>query len=779
MDSQRVKEWEARCIEEQAPACTAGCPLRLDVRGMLAKAKAGDFAGACAIYARFIPFPAILGRICDHPCEAVCRRAEAGGAIRIAALERACVENAYASIQRAPQPSRKPKRIAIAGAGLAGLTAAFDLAMKGHAVTVFEAGARPLERLHRDYGAVLPPPAIDADIASLTKLGVTIRRGERVAGDTSPSGLEALIAGYDAVLLALGPSPAPEFASTLRLTPAGHLEIDPATCATNHPKVFGGGLHGAPGKAYSPIGAASDGRRASASIDRLLQGASLTASRPAETGAASCLFVNTAAHAPVPPVEPAAPDANAGYNPSEAMAEAARCFPCRCMECVKACEYLKHYGSYPKRYVRDIYNNISIVMGNRKTNRQIDSCTLCGLCETICPNDLGMGEVCLEARRNMVDSGHMPASHHDFALRDMAHSRSDAAAFARHQPGHAASTMAFFPGCQLAASSPWHVESIYAHLGARIASGIGLMIDCCGAPAHWSGRRSLHEDVKAELRDKWESLGQPQIVTACSTCLKMLGEFHPEMNAISLWTVMAITGLPDGPKPQIPGPLAIHDPCTGRHAADVQRAVRSIAAGLGATVHELSGAELTTCCGFGGLASFANPEVTDKIVSRRIGESADDYLTYCAMCRDNFARHGKRSVHLLDLVFPAPDGNDPAARPDPGYSRRRDNRVRLKARILRELWGEKMSDPVPEIDLILSGDVRADMERKLILVEDIARAIARAEATGRKLTNKTTGHSIAAHRVGEFTCWAEYEVTPAGIVVHRAYGHRMQVEAKQ
>ncbi len=59
--------------------------------------KTGDFAAACAVYARVIPFPAILSRICDHPCEAACRRAEAGGAIRIAALERACVENAYAT----------------------------------------------------------------------------------------------------------------------------------------------------------------------------------------------------------------------------------------------------------------------------------------------------------------------------------------------------------------------------------------------------------------------------------------------------------------------------------------------------------------------------------------------------------------------------------------------------------------------------------------------------------------------------------------------------------
>ncbi len=774
MDGQRVKEWEARCIEEQPPACTTACPLRVDVRGMLEKMKTGDFAGACALYARVIPFPAILSRICDHPCEAACRRAEAGGAIRIAALERACIENAYASIRRAPQSNRKAKRVAVVGAGLAGLTAAFDLAMKGQAVTVFEAGARPLERLLRDYGAVLQPSAIDADIAALTKLGVTIHCGTRVTGN-GPSGLDTLIASYDAVLLALGPNPAPEFGSTLGRTPAGYVEIDPATRGTSHPKVFGGGFHGGPGVPYSPISSAHDGRRAAASIDRLLQGASLTASR-ADEATGSCLFVNTAAHAPVPPVEAAAPER--AYSPSEAMAEAARCFPCRCLECVKACEYLKHFSSYPKRYVRDIYNNISIVMGNRKTNRMIDSCTLCGLCEAICPNDLSMGEVCLEARRTMVESGHMPASHHDFALRDMTHSRSDAAAFARHEPGRTASAMAFFPGCQLSASSPWHVERIYAHLRAKIPGGVGLMIDCCGAPAHWSGRRSLHDEVKAGVREKWESLGRPEIVTACSTCLKMLGDFHPEMKARSLWTVITETGWPDGPRPQIAGPFAIHDPCTARHAVEVQRAVRGLAAGLGASVRELSGAELTTCCGFGGLASFANPEVTGKIVDRRIGESTDDYLTYCAMCRDNFARRGKRSVHLLDLVFPAPGAADPAARPDPGFSRRRDNRVRLKVRLLRELWGENMSDPVPEIDLIVPEDVRAEMERKLILVEDVARAIAQAEATGKKLKNKATGHLIATHRAGEFTCWAEYEVTPAGIVLHRAYGHRMQVEAK-
>ena len=548
MDGQRVRAWEARCIEEQPPACTTACPLHLDVRTMLDKMKSGDFVAAFAVYARFIPFPAILSHICDHPCEAKCRRAEAGGAIRIAQLERACVEDAYATLSRKAQMSRNPKRIAVVGAGLAGLTAAFDLAMKGRRITVFEADAHPLERLRSDYADILPPSAVEADLGALTTLGVEIRCRSRIVGSDGLLGLDTLIESFDAVLLALGPGPARDFASVIRLTEAGRIAVDPDTRATSHPKVFGGGVHGAPGEVYSPIGSAFDGRRAAASIDRFLQGASLTASRVDDAATASCLYVNVAAHGSKPPVEPSAPDH--GYNRDEAMAEAARCFPCHCLECVKACEYLKHYGSHPKRYVRDIYNNVGIVMGLRKANRMIDSCTLCGLCDAMCPNDLAMGEVCLEARRDMVDSGHMPPSHHDFALRDMAHSRSPVAAFARRQPDHAACAVAFFPGCQLAASSPWHVEQVYAHLAAKVPGGVGLMVDCCGAPALWSGRRALQEEVTASLRETWRQLGEPQIVTACSSCLKALGESLPEMKPRSLWTLIDEIGWPDIPRPK-------------------------------------------------------------------------------------------------------------------------------------------------------------------------------------------------------------------------------------
>ena len=89
-----------------------------------------------------------------------------------------------------------------------------------------------------------------------------------------------------------------------------------------------------------------------------------------------------------------------------------------------------------------------------------------------------------------------------------------------------------------------------------------------------------------------------------------------------------------------------------------------------------------------------------------------------------------------------------------------------------------MSDPVPPVSLIIDEAVRADIERKLLLVDDIAEVIAEAQRTGNQLKDRLSGRFTASGRIGTLTTWVEYEPTDAGFVVHRAYGHRMQVEVK-
>jgi glutamate synthase (NADPH/NADH) small chain len=206
----------------------------------------------------------------------------------------------------------------------------------------------------------------------------------------------------------------------------------------------------------------------------------------------------------------------------------------------------------------------------------------------------------------------------------------------------------------------------------------------------------------------------------------------------------------------------------------VEGSARALLGELGVTVVELNKPGLTTCCGYGGLMLFANPELAATTVTRRAHESDADFVTYCSMCRDRFAHHGKRAVHILDLVFAAGD-SDPAARPDPGFSRRRENRAQLKDRLLRDVWGEQRSRMEPSIVLHISEELRTLLEERMILVEDVRRTVAHAEQTGDKIVNPATGRSMASFRPVLVTYWVEYSPEGGGFAVHNAYSHRMEV----
>jgi hypothetical protein len=118
---------------------------------------------------------------------------------------------------------------------------------------------------------------------------------------------------------------------------------------------------------------------------------------------------------------------------------------------------------------------------------------------------------------------------------------------------------------------------------------------------------------------------------------------------------------------------------------------------------------------------------------------------------------------------------DPAARPDPGFSKRQDNRARLKARLLSKVWGEEGSTVEPSLKLQISEDIRLLLEKRMILIGDVRRTIEYAESTGDKLENPTTGRSLASFRSACVTYWVEYSVMGDEFVVHDSYFHRMEV----
>jgi NADPH-dependent glutamate synthase beta subunit-like oxidoreductase len=771
MEKDELVELENRCIQEQPPNCAAACPVHVNVRAVMAETARGNLAEAAKIFRKTVPFPGIVSRVCDQPCRSVCKRKEAGEPLAVAAVEKACLDYAAELSEKIAVLPKKEKRIGVVGGGLSGLTAAFDLARKGYTVVVFEKGPHLGGSLWRFPEDKLPRKIIAEDLLVLDKVGVEVRFNTTVGKDIS---YDALYGDFDAVYVAAGAESTDVFG--LATDAGGRIAVDPVTLAAGREGVFaGGGMRRAEGES-SPIFSISDGRIAAISIDRFLQKVSMTASRAGEGPLPMRL------HTSIEGVEPLAAttiaEPHRGYTREEAVREASRCLQCECLECVKVCEYLNSFRAYPKKYVRQIYNNLSIVMGHRLANKLINSCSLCGLCREVCPGDLDMGLACKAARETLVSQGKMPPSVHDFPLRDMEFSNGEKCAFARRQPGTDQSRFLFFPGCQLAASAPDHVKSAYALLTQKLSGGVGFMSRCCGAPADWSGRVGLFQSTGEDFLASWRELGSPRLILACPTCYEIFKTHFPDVPIVSLWEMLDSLGIPESIDVEARQVIAVHDACTTRHEGAIQESVRNILCRLGYEIEELLlSHDKTECCGYGGLMFFANPELAKRAIRRRCEKSPQDYLAYCAMCRDYFSFAGKRAIHLLDLLF-GENVDEAAIRKGPVYSQRRENRARLKNSMLRELWGESVTEAqgCEAIRLRIADAVQQLMEERLILVEDLQRVIDAAERTGYKLLKRDDGHFIAHSKPASVTYWVEYSTVGGEFVIHNAYSHRMEIE---
>ena len=300
------------------------------------------------------------------------------------------------------------------------------------------------------------------------------------------------------------------------------------------------------------------------------------------------------------------------------------------------------------------------------------------------------------------------------------------------------------------------------------------MLGCCGVQADWAGESALFLEALENVRAQWISLGKPTIIAACPTCYMVFKRHLPEIPVEALVPVLERVGLP-APLPHEKLHLAIHDSCTTRYEEDLQESARRVLAACDVDVCELpTSRKLTECCGFGGLMQISNRDLAHKVADRRIGESPLDFVVYCSMCRDNFSHRGKPTYHVLDILF----GNEKGeVRPGPavGYSARHDNRARLKRELLRDLWGEETALETPLV-LHISDEVRAIMEKFLVLDADVREVILYAERTGNRLKNVTNGHSIASYKPSHVTYWAEYSMDEDGAAtVFDAWCHRLEI----
>ena len=454
------------------------------------------------------------------------------------------------------------------------------------------------------------------------------------------------------------------------------------------------------------------------------------------------------------------------------MAEAKRCIQCHCEECMKSCAYLRHYKKYPGLLSKELYNNTQIIMGDHQLNKPMNACSLCGQCTVVCPNGFDMAHVCHIARQNMVSTDKMPLAPHEFALLDMIFSNGDAF-LSRPQPGHEQCRYVFFPGCQASAIAPETVKAAYADLCDRLDGGVALMLGCCGAICDWAGRYEMSGQTREFIDRELSKLGDPIVIAGCPTCAKEL-KTHENIHVKGIWDVLLELGLPEGAH-GLDRPAALHDSCGARGDAATQDAIRSIAKQLGCELVDTPySGDRSPCCGYGGLTAYANREVASEMTAQCLDRSDAPYISYCMACRDRFARAGRESKHILELVY----GTDAGSPPD--ISEKRWNRLTLKNELLRDLWLEEPLEMKLNYELNYTPEARRIMDDRMILTDDVIAVIDSYRETGEAVLDSTSGLLIARKRIGNATFWVQFtRDSENSYTVHGAYSHRMNVERRQ
>jgi len=734
------EELEARehlCVHEQPAYCNAACPLKLDTKALVAAVAEGDFNKALALYEKITPFPNILSALCEAPCEKACKLCQLGEGLSVRQIEQAAVT--YGESPRKKSLLRKKtKKCAVFGVDLLTLFLAGELAKKMYPVTVY----CPQEN-HAALVAALGDLSASVQAqtaAALSAMDIQFAWNEDPANSFAENSMK-----YD-ILCA-------SFDTANRIF--SDLAVDEAVMVCREHKLI-------TGKTEGILDAAFCAKKAALSADRMAQGLDPSNTRGEEGPVETRLYTNTQG------VE--ASNRIPCVDRESAVAEAKRCIQCHCDECIKGCAYLQHYHKFPRMLTREIYNNVSIIMGDHMMNKPINACSLCGQCSVLCPNGYDMAEICHMARQNMVFTGKMPLAPHEFALMDMVFSN-DEAFLCRNQPGFEKCKYVFFPGCQATAIAPATVKAAYLDLCNRLEGGVALMLGCCGAICDWAGRYEMQEDTIRFLDEKLAELGNPVIIAGCPTCKKeLLTHDHAEIRGI--WEILEEIGLPEKAK-RTDKPIAIHDACGARGDEATQQSIRRIAESLGCQVTETPySGDQSPCCGYGGLTQYSNREVAKKMTDKCLERSALPYLSYCMACRDRFARSGRESMHLLELVYGT------SADHCPDISAKRYNRLGLKQELLEEVWNEEVKAVNLGFTIDYTPEAITMMDDRMILRSDVVRVLQSLRETGEAIMEEDTQLCLTRARLGNVTFWVKYTETETGYLVHRAYSHRMTIQPR-
>jgi len=331
--------------------CELACPAGIRIPVFLRQIREGDQTVALRTLLASVAFPSVLGRVCARYCEHACRRKDVDGAVAICELKCTPGDAFLAGDVGAivPCAADTGKRVAVVGAGIAGLSAAFYLRQRGHAVSIFDQAGQAGGGLCGVDAKLLPLAILAAEVGRIGNLGALFIFGRSLGRDLA---LTDLAAEYDAVLVAIGAPVVPGAEAPPRRPPKRQadaawlvglglqatdkgLTVDRETLATSVPRVYAAGAVVRP--AASAVQSAAQGRQAADAIHAALAGEALFLLRLVQVRMRGlraeelALFARSASAAPRRSLPLPAEPANAAAEPAPAAREAAaRCLHCDC-----------------------------------------------------------------------------------------------------------------------------------------------------------------------------------------------------------------------------------------------------------------------------------------------------------------------------------------------------------------------------------------------------------------------------------------------------------------
>jgi len=310
-----------------------------------------------------------------------------------------------------------------------------------------------------------------------------------------------------------------------------------------------------------------------------------------------------------------------------------------CSICKKECAFLSEYGN-PGTIAK-----LSQTDPDRWQAIAFE-CSLCGLCNAVCPKGLDPSGMFLDFRRQAVAKGQANLSVYQGLLNYEKKGTSKRYTF--YSLPKNCDTV-FFPGCTLPGTRPDSTWKTFEYLQKQIST-IGLVLDCCTKPSHDLGRQTYFNDMFFEMCAYLTENKINTIIVACPNCHKIFNTYGKAFKVETVYDLMSRCGLDD--EERVTGSITLHDPCPVRFENNIQDSVRSVVRARGLDIidthHERT---KTFCCGEGGSVACVSPGFARKWAQKRVNEThPHKIVTYCAGCVSLLSKKAD-TFHILDLMF--------------------------------------------------------------------------------------------------------------------------------